>query len=277
MSDFEAIIIRDPVENDRSMRFNTRGHQEVEIASQITPVLVISFSQEVNGEVALTSPVSVGDKIINVDSVTSVSVGNHLVLTNAANVTFFVGKILSIATLAVTVDTPASNAFPVSGSVVTFTSTDMSVDGSSTSVVFGLRTGEPNSAPLTNLTADINRILMTATCDSAVSLAKFGDLAALTNGCVLRVNNGDGTYHNIHNVKTNLDLAKIAFDFKEYLGTSPQQNVDGFSWRLTFGGESKIGTVVRLNSTQDLEWVVQDNLTGLTTLDSVGEGAPVAD
>jgi hypothetical protein len=263
------------------MEFNTRGHQEVEIASQITPPIVAHFSTQVGIETTLTSNVTVNDRVINLTSVTGLAVDHHIVLGDATNTRFFVGQVLAINTLAVTVDAPASFAFTTANTKVNFTSVDMRVDGSTTPVVFSLRTGESVATPMTELIVDVTRVLMTCTCDSAVSLDKFGNLTALTNGCVLRIKLADGSYHNIFTAKTNADLRKFAFDWDPSLKTNPAQNIDGFAWRLTFGGEEKMGTVVRATPEVDLEWVVQDNLASgspdLTTLESVGEGAPVAD
>ena len=181
---------------------NARGHLEVEVASQITPPTILSFSTEVNGEVALTVSAAAGDYVVNVSSVTDVVVGNHLVLTDNTNYRFYVGKILAINTLAVTVDSPVSAPFTIAESVVTFTSVAMNVDGSTTPVVFGARTGEAASAPLTALVIDLNRVLMGMITSSPVSLELFGNLTALTRGCLLRINNGDGTYTNLFNYST---------------------------------------------------------------------------
>jgi hypothetical protein len=46
---------------------------------------------------------------------------------------------------------------------------------------------------------------------------------------------------------------------------------------MTFGGEEKMGTVVRVGPGEDLEWVVQDDLSSLLNFQNVAEGALVAD
>ena len=56
-----------------------------------------------------------------------------------------------------------------------------------------------------------------------------------------------------------------------------KQGTDGFISRLTFAGQSKMGAVQRLAINEDLELIVQDNLTGLTKLEIVAEGSQVVD
>lgn len=275
MTELRKVFITD--EDGQLMEFNSRGHQEVEIASQVSPALILDFSTIVNGEETLTTQAEVDEKIIYVTGVTGVAVGDHIVLTNPTLNIFYVGAILAINTLAITVDAPISNQFPIANTYVNFTSVKMNVDGSTTPVIFSLRTGESAVAPLTNIVADFTRVLLTMITTNPSNLSLFGDQPALTNGCVLREKYGDGTYHNIRTVKSNFDLKKIAYDLDPFFATNPGQGVNGLGWRLTFGGEEKMGTVIRLDSTKDLEWVIQDDLLLIVQFESVGEGALVAD
>lgn len=107
-----------------------------------------------------------------------------------------------------------------------------------------------------------------------VDLTTFGDLAELTRGIVFRSvsSTGEMTIRNIFNLKSNADLANIAYDFDVYAKTNPQQGVDGFTSRLTFGGQSKIGVVLRLEQDENLEMLIQDDIDGLTKLTVILEG-----
>jgi hypothetical protein len=49
----------------------------------------------------------------------------------------------------------------------------------------------------------------------------------------------------------------------------------GTGARITFGGQSKHGVVIRLSELDALQFIVQDNLTGLTSLKIVAEGHEV--
>ena len=104
---------------------------------------------------------------------------------------------------------------------------------------------------------------------------KFGDLAKLTRG--LAVRRKDGNIVNYFNIKDNSEIAGIMYDWTPSIASNPGQGVDGFYSRLTFAGQDKIGVVVRLGAGEDLQFVVQDDLTGLLSLEIVAEGHIVED
>ena len=144
----------------------------------------------------------------------------------------------------------------------------MAVDGSVTPVVFGLRgTGTPSGV---ELTFDLTRIMMGCATDTAVDLAKFADLTRLVNGLVLRKR--DGRYKNIFNIKSNGELATMAYDWNPQSSTNPQQGQDGFTARLTFASQGKIGVTIRLPIGEDAEFIIQDDLTDIARLVVIAEG-----
>jgi len=102
---------------------------------------------------------------------------------------------------------------------------------------------------------------------------KFGGGSALTNGIVLRANNGDMT--NIWNVKSNGEIALLAFD-AQYADKAPA-GLNGFRFRNTYGGQSKHGVVIRLGFSEKLELLVQDDLTGLDGFTMMAQGHVVTD
>ena len=114
---------------------------------------------------------------------------------------------------------------------------------------------------------------MTCIATSPVDLSLFGDIPALDRGVVFRT--VDGVKRNIFNIKTNQDLASILYDWTPYTGANPSQGVDGFTSRLTFGGQSKVGVVLRVGQDDNLEIIIQDDLTGLTSLFVILEGHSV--
>lgn len=63
------------------------------------------------------------------------------------------------------------------------------------------------------------------------------------------------------------------FDIQSAIG----QQQDGFTGRLTFGGQSKMGVVIRLNQGEDLQMLVQDDLSTLDSLSIICEGHTVTD
>ena len=249
---------------------------DVNVQSPNAPTVILPLAEQL-GLAELTADTIVEGYDIEVDSVVGAAVfvpgaitGSHVRIINAAADRYYFGTILAINALVITVDSPIDFIY-TTGSEVTYSNINMAVDGSGAPVHFHLRTGSP-SIPSS---VDITRMLMVCECDTAVDLTLFGDLPALTRGLVFRHSNS--SIRNIWNVKTNKDLTGLAYDWRESVATNPAQGVDGFSWRLTFGGEEKMGTVLRVEQEGQLGIIVQDDLTGLVDLVCTLEGAAVVD
>jgi hypothetical protein len=261
----------------QSMSFNSRGHQEVEIASQVSPPFLGHFYNLNNGFTTITAEAVVGANTITVASAAGAAIGESVVISDTTNARFYIGHVVGVAGLVITVDTPID--FPyASGSDATFASHDMNVNGAVTPVLFGIREAENPANLQTTIELDITRVLCAMITTSLGDLDDFGDIVGgLTNGVVLRKKYDDGTFGNIVNIKTNADYALFAYDFDRYIASNPGIGINGQKWRLTFGGEEKMGTVIRVGPGEDLQWVVQDDLTSLTSFINVAEGAQVAD
>jgi hypothetical protein len=165
----------------------------------------------------------------------------------------------------ITLDRPLDFTY-VSGLTVTRNRTNMNIDGSGGTQTFGLRQGIPNGL---ELTVDVVRVVLTMYTSSAPTLATFGNLPKLTMGVTLR--RRDGNRVNIFNFKDNGEFAGIAYDmqFLSAIG----QGQDGVVGRLTFGGWSKMGAVVRLAPDEDIELLVNDNLSALQKFEVIPEGS----
>jgi hypothetical protein len=219
------------------------------------------------GYTTIASAISKDDTVITVADGTKMTVGHQIAIWTATGVDFYTARILAVAGNNVTVDTPLSADFPV-GASASSGSTDMAVDGSTTAQIFKVR--QPDMPVLAGgVEIVINRIIIQCYTSGAVdSLAKFGDLTALTKGIFLRYQNG--TASNIFNVKTNGEIRALAYDFDEF--TALGNNQDGFTSRLTFGSNGKVGTSFLLRDGDALELWVQDDLTGLTKFEIMAEG-----
>jgi hypothetical protein len=178
---------------------------------------------------------------------------------------FMQAEIVSISGDNITVDQPINYPYAVATTVVVVSSDEMNVDGSVTPQVFSV-------LPLPSQSGDMVRVIFEMRDNSDMDFTTFGGIAALTNGCVLRINNGDGTYKNLFNFKDNGDIIEQCFDhtFLDATGNSAR----GFTARLTWGGQSKHGVVIRIRGSlgKALELVVQDNLTGLTRFHLTAQG-----
>lgn len=251
-----------------SMGVNSDGHTNVDTfwQDQSTDAIIVNFNKVTN-QTTLNGAISLNDTDIIVTSATGISTGSYIVLFDAASVRFSTFFVTGVAGTTISLDSPVDFAYP-DGTFIDVSIVDLSVDGSGTAQVFGLRgTGTP---PGVEQTFHLTRIIFECTCDSPVALNLFGNIAALTNGVMLRSRNT--RTKNIFNVKTNGDLANIMYDWTPYAALTPVQGIDGFVCRLTFGGPSKIGVVIELPIGDDAELWVQDNLTGLTSLHVIAEG-----
>ena len=244
------------------------GAQDVSVQDQHSPV-IIAYMSVLEQETLLTSNVAIDDYDIIVDTVTGFTAGKYVSIFNVAANRFYVGTILSVLTNTLTMDTPMDFAYP-SGSFVTAGITNMNVNGSVTPVVFGLR----NTETAIGSAFDITRIIFSCLTDTSMDLSEFGDIVGgITRGIVIRSKNG--VYKNILNAKTNRDLKNLMFDFT----IEPAQGAaqDGFTGRLTFGGQNKVGVVIRLEPGEDIQVIIQDNITALDSFTIIAEGHEVVD
>jgi len=187
--------------------------------------------------VAVTT--AIDDFTVTVTDATGMSESDYFGLFNADNPNdnrAYFGTILSISDDDITLDTPLDFAFQAGDTAAVFNK-DLSVDGSSTSQVFSIQVGSAATQSI-----HINRLLFSMLTDSAVSLAKFGDLTKLVKGCVLRRKNG--ICHNVFNIKNNSDLANLCFDYDPQAAANPSQGQDGVTFRYTFNGKDKHGVAI---------------------------------
>ena len=247
------------------------GKQTIDVVIQdsTAPLMIVQASKLVI-ETTITSATAVDDYIINVTSAASFVVGQYLTIYNVAADRVFFSNILSINALAITLDTPLDFIFPI-GSFVSVGNTNMNVDGSVTPQIFGVR--NPTGADIP-LSFDITRLMFKCLTSGSVDLSEFGDIVGgLLRGIVVR--RVDGDTRNIFNAKTNGDLKNIMYDFDIQVATNQQQ--DGFTGRLTFGGQNKMGAVIRIGADEDLKIVIQDDLTSLSSFIIMAEGSQVVD
>ena len=172
-----------------------------------------------------------------------------LLLDTIADHAFF-AIALNVAGNVITVDRPIDHAFPSATALGRVVTTNMAVDGSVTPQIFSIRAGA--------IPVDSVRFIITMRGTSNMGEDTFGGLAPLPRGLVLRVVNS--FQKTIFNFKVNQDIRQFCFD-----GIYPDKVPSGqhsFSARLTFGGQSKHGVVLRISGTDVIQWVVQDNLTG---------------
>ena len=258
-------------ENGKLALAITGGGQALDVAlqDQTTDPIIAYFNQVHNSTtLAVAVPdVSTNPRIIVVASATGIVVGSYIILFDPASVRFSTFFATAVNGVNITLDSPIDFEYPI-GTFVDVAIVDMSVNGSVTPQVFGLRgTGAP---PGIELSFDVTRIIFTCIAASPVSLSLFADITALTNGLLMRSRNA--RTKNVFNVKDNREIQGLMFDFTPSVATNPAQGEDGFVSRLTFGGQNKIGVVIRLPIGEDLEMWIQDNLLAITSFRIHAEG-----
>jgi len=234
------------------------------IQSSTSPLYVVKFSNIV-AETTLTSLTAKDDYIINVTSATGFVVGQYLTIYSIADNRVYFATVLAINTLAITLDRPLDFEFPI-GASVSVGSTNMNVNGSVTPQIFGVRNPGVTDIPLE---IDISRLMFSSLTASTPQLSDFGDITnGLTRGVVIRAVNG--TYRNIVNFKTNMDMKEAMFDLE--IQDAASQAQDGLTGRFTF---ERLGQVVRIGEGEDLQIIIQDDLTSLTSFEVIAEGSEV--
>lgn len=241
----------------------------VYVQDQTTGVLDLPFLSELN-TTTLVSDTVVGNMSVSLTTGHGAVTGNILEIGSSTNGSHFMqAKVLSVAGAnTVNIDTPVSRIFTVADADVAISSDIMNVDGSVTPVVFSV-------APTPVQVGDIVRIIFAITDSSDMDFEKFGAQSALTNGCVLRVNNGNGSYRNLYNFKSNGAIELYSYDARYAINNGG--GVRAFTARATWGGTSKHGVVIRLDGRlgESLEMIIQDDLTGLDSFNNLVQGSEV--
>lgn len=247
---------------------SSRGNKAwaVYVQDQTTALLSVPFLIERN-TTALAQDTVVNSRTVELSPGHSAVVGQIIeVAEEQQESAFLQSQILAVNVNTITIDQPINRVFSAATAVVVLSSRHMNVNGSVTPQVFSV-------LPLSNQSGDMTRVVFDIRDDAEMDFTTFGGLPALTNGCVLRVNNGDGTYRNIFNFKSNGDILEQAFDG---LFLQPKQGgtIKGFVAKLTWGGQGNHGVAVRLDGSlnESLEVVVQDDLTGLTFFNIIAQG-----
>jgi len=173
----------------------------------------------------------------------------------------FRAYVTNVVANVITVDTPIDFVFP-SGSIGLVINTNMAVDGSATPRIFKVQAG---ATPVL-----IRRIVISITDGSSMDDSKFGGIPALGKGLVFRIVNS--FQKSIFNFKSNDDFKLWAGPSDLVYSDKSPAGVYGVGTRLTFAGKEKHGTVLKLSGTDELQFVVQDDLTDLATLICSAQG-----
>jgi hypothetical protein len=266
-----TVIIGDDA--GKIMTLEPNGSIPVTLQDQTTPLIVTNFSH-LEQATTLSVSRSIGDYIIQPTSMTGIVIGKILTLFSPADVRFTQVVVTNVIGGDVYIDSPLDFAYPA-GSFIDVQEPNLAtLTGTQASpITCGIRNNAGQTPPPgLVLTFDVVRLIFMCYTTGNPTLSDFGDIEnGLLNGLVLRKR--DGEVYNIFNVKDNGDLAGYMFDFDVLTATG--QGQPGFKARLTFGGQDKFGAVIRLPINEDLELLVQDDLSSLLRFEVIAEGSIV--
>jgi len=250
----------------------TNNGLDVNVSDQTTEIVDLHLTEQIQ-VMTLVNNTVMDQTVIRVASASPPIAFNMVNLKEGTS--FYQGEILVVASLGggqynLTLDTPLDFAY-TTAALIDEVSDDLTVNGSSTRIIFNI--SPAGLAPGTRW--DIIRMIFVITDNTAMDDEKFGGLAALSKGIVIRKTSGKNK--NIFNAKTNSDFAVHTFDIS-YSDKAPS-GFFGFRARRTFGGQDKNGVVIRLSAdtNDELEVIIQDNLSGLTRFNVVAQGHVVED
>jgi hypothetical protein len=267
--DGDIFTDQDALEDFLSLKLGGQVVIDAVIQSSTSPLLILKAS-ELLLETTLTLQSVEDEYEFTVASVVGASIGNQLTIYSVTNNRVSTFTVLNIVGSLITVDSPIDYAYRI-GDFAQFGNTNLAVDGSITPVVFGVR--NPTAKDI-ELSVDFTRMILSMQTTTLGNLNLFGNIPKLTKGLVCRF--VDGRRQNIFNVKDNREFDNLMFDFKfiPSQGGTP----DGLSGRFTF---DKLGSVIRLKPFEDLQFIVQDDLTdgtpNISIFEIILEGAGVTD
>lgn len=237
----------------------SHGALDIAIQDQTTEIIDMFFHENL-GLFTLAAPVAVNDTALTVVSGHGVVAGQMVTLEEQDH--WFQSEVTSVGATTINLAVLTDSAFTV-GCRCEYGPYNMNVDGSVTPRIFKVDTHA-----LVTTEWDITRILMGIVDDNSMDDGKFGGIAALTNGIVLRI--VDGKTKNLFNARTNGELALRAYDLT-YADKAPA-GLYGLRMRSTFSGMDKRGVTIRLGPGDELQLIVRDDLTGLTSFNIIAQG-----
>lgn len=251
-----------PVDIVSPLKISDRGVEglPVFIQDQTSPVLSVPLLQ---GRTVLTlaSDTVIGSRTITLTAGHGVTDGEIIELADNTVNKFMQSEVVvgGVSGNVITLDQPVNRVYTAAGALVQGSSNNLLVDGSVTPQVFSV-------LPLPDQSGDMVRIILELRSSNSMDFTTFGGASELINGCVLRIKNQDGTFINLFNFKSNSDFFEQGFDH-EFLLPKGGNVINGFVARVTWGGQSKHGVVIRLDGSlgEELQIVIQDDLTSGNT------------
>lgn len=234
---------------------------EFKLSDQTSPAINYYFHRD-KSTTALTNPVAIGATSATLNSVAGIVVGDYLYFFQPDGSWVSAFHVVNLpGGNVVDLDMPFDLAY-AAGSVVIVSTHELNVNGSVTPVVHHI-------TPLINNPIDITQVRIAITCAGDPDDSMFGDIVGgLANGIQFRkVTNG--VYTNIGSIKTNGMLGLFGqIEYHDKAGGG----AFGVRVRIYLAGQQNRGVVIRVNYGDEVQLVVQDNLTTLTSFNAIITG-----
>jgi len=243
------------------------GGLDVNLQDSTTRAIFNVMCRPLSSAYTLAASTIPGEYTISLVDSTGLAIGDTIGLfqDSTAPASYF-ADIMDITNDVLTMDTPVDVAFDIDNNSPVLFELDCDLsnaDGSVTPVIYSFNNQS-------SIEIDITRIILHITDATTMDDGKFGGIAALTRGCVLRKKNSSGDFTNYLNLKTNGNIGESCYD-KTYDDKAPA-GVYGVTARLTSAGQSKVGVSIRLAEGEELQLIVQDDLTDLSSFTIMTEG-----
>lgn len=246
--------------------FETSGRGNTALKSfiqdQTSQPIDIWFTED-KGQATSLLPVTQGDFTVTWEPGHNIVIGDVIEARTADN--YVQTEVIDQVGDVSTVNIPFSRDFPI-GVTVDVGNPKLNVIGSTVAIrTFRI-------APSALQEVDITRIIFAFEDNLSMDFSRFGSLAPLPIGCVLRYKNGDGTFTNLFNWRTNGELIERSFDhsFESKVGGGDF----GFVARSTWAGQDKRGVTIRLDGalSEELELLVIDDISALNKFKAIAQG-----
>lgn len=228
------------------------GGVAVNVQDQTTEDISLCMRTILNSGNLLASAVSVDDIEIELTPGHGVVIGN--VIDIFEDEKFYQCSVTNVVSNTITVSSPVDRDF-TTAALVTIGNINLNASGSQ-AVPVDAYIGPKNGR------WDVTRMIVYMEDSNVMDDSKFGSLAALANGVVLRKE--APVHKNLMNIKTNGDFALESAGDAYYPDKVPA-GVYSFRVRRTWTGQEKSGVALRLDSEtgDQLRLIIQDDLTGL--------------
>ena len=248
----------------QTARINTGG-MEVMLQDQTTSVVFILAFQEIGSAFQFAVQPSFGDYTFEASAGHGLIGGEELKIEYVDPTLgwqYMTATVLNVVANTVTLDTAIVFAYPADEDVIQHISTNMNVDGSVTPQKFVMK------LPVEFDATTLNILIVD---EQAMDDSKFGSIAALTNGLLVRGEKQNLSYGNqVANFKTN-------GEFRQYSTRTEYYEKSGgglfaFYTENQFAGQAAQGVALRIETDYQIAIIIQDDLTALSKVTLAARG-----